>query len=252
MSFLTDVVTFFKGNTLASSVVKVVALSYIAKKMAQNSTPANNTGDTTANIDQGVRLQVPPAANNKVPVLYGAAHFGGIITDAVMTNTNKTMFYALTLSEKTGVKLSDSQPSAYTFKDVYWNNQRVIFKDDAITVDYTVDAAGNQDRSLDGQVKFYFYAGNSSTPSIPENYSTSTTYAAYDVMPNWTSSTHTMSDLLFSIVRVDYNREKNVTGLGDVSFHVENSMKLPGDCLYDYMTNTRYGAGIDPTEIKVS
>lgn len=252
MSFLSDVAGFFKGNTFASSLVKVVALSYIAKKMVDNSTPANNTGDTVANIDNGVRLQIPPAANNKIPVLYGAGYFGGIITDAVMTNTNKTMFYCLTLSEKTGTKISDSTTSTYTFKDIYWNNQRVIFKNDAITVDYTVDAAGNQDRSLDGQVKFYCYAGNSSSPVVPENYSTSTTYNAYSVMPGWTTSTHTMNDLLFSIVRVDYNREKNVTGLGDVLFHIDNSMKLPGDCLYDYMTNTRYGAGIDPTEIKVS
>jgi hypothetical protein len=32
-------------------------------------------------------------------------------------------------------------------------------------------------------------------------------------------------------------------------FKIQNSMTLPGDCIYDYMTNTRYGAGIDPAEI---
>jgi hypothetical protein len=58
-----------------------------------------------------------------------------------------------------------------------------------------------------------------------------------------------MSNLVFVIVRVDYNKDKNITGLGDLTFEIKNSMKLPGDCLYDYMTNTRYGAGIDAVGI---
>jgi hypothetical protein len=36
-----------------------------------------------------------------------------------------------------------------------------------------------------------------------------------------------------------------------MTFVIENSMKLAGDCLYDLMTNTRYGAGINPEEIYV-
>ena len=251
MSFLTDVVGFFTGNTIASSIVKIIGISYIAKKLASNSISSNNT-DQTANIDQGVRLQVDPAANNKIPVLYGAGFFSGIITDAVMTNTNKTMYYCLTLSEKTGTILSTNTASSYTFKDVYWNDQRVVFKTDGIQVDYTVDRAGTVDRSIGDQVSIYCYAGNSNSPKIPENYTNNTLTNAANVMPGWTTSTHQMNDLIFAVVKVDYNREKNVTGLGNLLFHVENSMKLPGDVLYDYMTNTRYGAGIVSGEIYVS
>lgn len=251
MSFLSDVVGFFSGNSIASSVVKIVGISYIAKKLANNAISANNI-DNPANIDQGVRLQIPPAANNKIPVLYGSAYFGGVITDAVMTNTNKTMYYCLTLSEKTGTILSQNTASSYTFKDVYWNDQRIVFKNDGITVDYTVDRAGTVDRSLGDQVSIYCYAGNSSTPKVPENYTNNSIPNAYSVMPGWTTSTHQMNDLIFAIVKVDYNREKNVTGIGNVLFHIDNTMKLPGDVLYDYMTNTRYGAGIVSGEILVS
>jgi hypothetical protein len=67
-------------------------------------------------------------------------------------------------------------------------------------------------------------------------------------MPNWTAN-HDMTNLVFAIVKITYNKEKNVTGLGDMKFVLENSMSEPGDCLYDYMTNTRYGAGIASTEI---
>jgi hypothetical protein len=251
MSFLSDVVGFFSGNSIASSVVKIIGISFIAKKMASNAISSNNI-DQQANIDQGVRLQIAPATSNKVPVLYGAGYFGGIITDAEMTNNNKTMFYCLTLSEKTGVKLSDNQQSQFIFKDVYWNDQRVVFKQDGITVDYTVDRAGTVDRSLGDQVSIYCYAGDSATPQVPENYTNNTLTNAALVMPSWTTSTHQMNDLLFSIVRVDYNREKNVTGLGNLLFHIDNSMKMPGDVLFDYMTNTRYGAGITAAEIKTT
>ena len=71
---------------------------------------------------------------------------------------------------------------------------------------------------------------------------------AWSIMPGWTSA-HTMNDLVFAIVKVEYNKEKNVTKLGKLDFKIRNSMTEPGDCLYDYMTNTRYGAGIDPQEI---
>ena len=248
MSFLAGLQAF--GKSILGPVVQIATMAFIAKQMANNTTPENQI-ESQPNIDQGVRLQIEPDASNKIPVLYGTAYFGGIITDAVMTNTNKTMFYCLTLSEKTGTKLSDGQASDYVFKDVYWNDQRIVFKSDGITVDYTLDRQGNQDISLRDQVKVYCYKGNSSSGVVPENY-TGTVPNAFDIMPNWASATHAMNDLLFAVVRVDYNRDKNVTGLGDMLFHIQNNMYLPGDCLYDYMTNTRYGAGISASEIYTS
>lgn len=255
MSFLSGILEIGKtiigavsGSTIASSIVKIAALSYIAKKVNANANKDNQT-QNDSNIDKGVRLQIPPASENKIPVLYGQAYFGGIITDAVMTNSNKTMYYCLTLSEKTGTLLSTGTSSTYTFKNIYWNDQRVIFKNNGITVDYTVDRGGTVDKSLDGQVSIYCYAGNSDTQIVPTGYTNTNTVSAYTIMPNWTSSTHQMSDLIFSIIKVDYNREKNVTGLGNVLYQIDNSCKLPGDVLYDYMTNTRYGAGIAPAEV---
>jgi 1-deoxy-D-xylulose 5-phosphate reductoisomerase len=59
-----------------------------------------------------------------------------------------------------------------------------------------------------------------------------------------------MNNLVFAIVEVTYNKTKNVTSLPNMSFAIQNSMTMPGDCLWDYMTNTRYGAGIPASEIK--
>lgn len=242
-----SVVGFFSGNSIWSSLAKTAVMGYALNRLSSNANKSNDIANT-ANIDQGVRLQIPPASDSKIPVLYGAAFFGGNITDAAMTNNNKTMWYAVTLTEKTGTKLSDGGASTYTFRNIYWNDQRVVFNSDGITINYTVDRSGNIDRSLSGLVKIYCYRGSSTQGVVPNGYTNPSVPAAYSVFPNWTSS-HNMSDLIFALVRVDYNREKNVTGIGNLLFHVENSMNLPGDVLYDYMKNTMYGASIPTADI---
>ena len=240
---------FLRGNSTASTLVKVAALAFLVNKLNRNKNRDNDKD--TKNIDQGVRIQVPPASDNKVPVLYGTAFFGGAITDAQMTNSNKTMTFCVTLSETTG-PLRDSSASTYNFKDVYWNDQRIVFKSDGFTADYTVDRNGNFDRSIEGLVKVYCYAGGTSNPVVPDNYTNSSYPNAYDVMPNWTSSTHLMTNLVFAVVEVNYSREKGITSLVDMKFEIANSMKLPGDVLNDYMQSTIYGAGIDPSNIDSS
>ena len=255
MSWLSGIVDFGKslltGNSIGSTLLKTIVTGYALKKLSSNVLKANEP-DANPNIDGGVRLQVPPASDEKIPVLYGEAYFGGIITEAQMTADNKTMYYVLTLCEKTGTKLSDSTASTFTFKNIYWNNQRIVFRTTGSTagqlLDYTVDSSGTIDRTLSGLVTVYCYRGNSTTPTLPTGYSNPTLPNAYAVVPNWTSN-HTMNDLIFAVVKIDYNRDKNLTQLGNILFQIENDMKKPGDVLYDYMTNTRYGAGIPAENI---
>lgn len=253
MSFLSGIVNFgrkaigfLSGDSIASSLVKTALLGYAVNRMSKSAIKDNNSG--TQNIDQGVRLQISPSAESKIPVLYGDAYFGGNITDAAMTNSNKTMWYCLVLSEVTGAKYSDSSATSYTFHDVYWNQQRIVFQADGITADYAVDRSGTIDRSISGLVKVYLYANGSSNGQLPDGY-TGTVPNADTLFPNWTSLTHPMDDLVFALIRVDYNREKNVTGIADMLFQVESDMNKPGDVFYDYMTSSVYGAGISASNI---
>ena len=234
---------FLGSNSLGATLAKTVLAGFALNKLTKAINKENKAA-TTENIDKGVRLQIPPASSNKVPILYGKAHFGGVITDAELSSDNQSMFYCMTLAEKTGTIRSTSTGSSYTFKDVYWNDERIVFKSDGITVDYTVDRTGAFDRSPSGLIQVYCYAGNSTSGTIPENYS-GTTPAAYSVMPSWTSN-HSMTDLIFAVVKITYNRDKGITGLGNFTFEVENSMKDPGDVIYDLFTNDLYGAGIPP------
>lgn len=218
-----------------------------AKKKSESRTSGTPL-PTLPYTDPGVREQVTANQKNRVPLVYGSAQLGGIITDAEMSNSNQTMHYCLTICEMTGTKLSDSQASTFTFEDVYWNDQRIIFDSDGQTAAYSVDRDGNRDYSIDGLVKVYCYNGASTAMVVPDNYTNGTTTNAYDVMPSWTSA-HAMNDLVFAIVEVNYNKEKGVTGLPQIRFHVTNSMTLAGDCMLDYMTSTRYGAAIPQAEI---
>ena len=244
---------FFSSTSVGANLAKTALLGYTLNRVNNtvNKSNANQLPSPNAPVDPGVRLQVPPASDYKVPVVYGAATFGGAITDAWLTTDRQNMYYVITLCEKTGTRLSTSTASAFVFNDVFLNDNRVIFQNDGITVDYMIDREGNQDISVRNLVEIYCYAGSSSTPVVPEYYTNAGLDPAYDIMPNWDSS-YTMNDLVFAIVKITYTKDKGVSGVPNMKFSITNSMSLPGDCLYDYMTNTRYGAGIDPTDINVS
>jgi hypothetical protein len=259
MSFFSSIVDFGKsvwnsvsGSGLGRSIVSTLLTGYALNQVTKSINPGN--ANTSANISQieqkesGNQLQLAPANDNKIPVVYGKATIGGAITDAKMSTDNQKMTFVVTLCEVTGTILSSSLASEFTFNDVYVNGNRVIFKNDGITASYTISPDGVIDRSVDGLIKVYCYKDGSSTPAIIDNYSAGASSPAYSIMPGWTSS-HTMNKLVFAIVEITYNRAKNVTSLPSMTFALENTLSQPGDCLYDYMTSTRYGAGIDPAEI---
>lgn len=218
---------------------------------------------TQTGFDPGSRQTLSPATNHKIPVIYGSAYLGGAVTDGQLVNDNKTMWMCLTISETTGPLFSTGSAAAYTFDECYRNADQVFFETDGITIAKTVDADGNEDTSMAGLVKIYMYAGSGASTdqiapaaaSVVGNVSPSLSAVnAWSVFPGWTAPAgatpnDSMSDLVFALVRVDYNRDKNVTSTGDYQFKLTNSMTSQGDVIFDYATNTRYGAGIRLAEI---
>lgn len=233
------------GSSTSAGLARTAALSYMLREVQSsinkdNDARNSNTGSTSA------RAQLEPSAENIIPVIYGNAYVGPKVVDAVM-ESNTVMWYALALSELTGPVMSTGQPSALTVDEVYWNNSRVVFKADGFTVSHLLDEEGNSTNAINGLVKFYAYRA-SGTPIRIGGYGNGTLATAWSRMPGWTSA-HSMSGTLFVLARVEYHAQNGVTGLGDLRFRVNNTMKMPGDVLFDYMTNTRYGAGIPALEI---
>ena len=249
-SIFGDVVDFFSSNKLASGLASAAitgfALNAVSGATKQPNSPGNTTGTTAT--DYGQLLQIPAAQDTKIPVLYGRATVAGIITEAVQSNNGATMTYVITLSEKTGTGILGN-PSTYIFENIYWDNKRIIFVSDGITASYVADSSGNIDRNIDGLVKVWCYAGGSELNynQAPAGY-TVTPSTAYANVPNW-DATHSMNDLIFLVVQVTYSRDKGVTGLPNITVTLDNSLTQPGDVLYDYLTNTRYGAGIPVGDI---
>ena len=238
----TAIVTYVTGAAVVAGTWAAFAVSVIATGLAAVTARllgVGSRGSNTGGQDQGVRIQLPPATENKIPVIYGHAWQQGIITDARISNENKTMTYVITLSEKT-------QTGSWTAGDIYWNDQRLVFKADGFTVDYAVTSDNETNNNLNGLVRAWVYAGGSS--STYQIKGPTTPVAAYSIIPNTTSS-YAMSDLVFAVMQLDYNNEKGVTGLPTMTFELTNSLKNPGLVWYDYMTSDRYGGGFDVNEV---
>ena len=252
-------------NSIIPSILQTIGGGIMLRKLYQadqkqtnSSTPANSDPDAkqispinTNEPDQGVRLQATADPANRIPVVYGEAYTQGKLIDVEMGSDNRTMYYVMVFSEKTGNKI-DGTASAFSFLDVYVNNMRCVFKADGVTVDYIQDRNDFQDNSVSGLMEFYCYAGNSTSHVAVDGFPLgSGTTNAYTVMPSWTS-TDAMNDLIFLVAKLTYAPGKNQTRLPSITAHLQNSMNQPGDVLYDYMTNSRYGAGILASEIYVT
>lgn len=262
MAFISAIATAVAGFIGVTSTVGVLlvrtAVTFLVS-YALNRTISRGqerTGPAKA-IDPGSRQTLAAATNNKIPVLYGTAFVSGSITDGQLVNNNKNMWMCLTISETTGPLFASGSAPTYTFLQAFRNTDRIYFQSDGITVAKTVDSDGNEDTSMAGLIRIRMYAGSGAAARqiAPANESivgggapSLSPVDAWSVFPSWDPSRN-MSDLVFALVEVEYNRDQNVTSVGDYQFKLQNSCYLSGDVMFDYITNTRYGAGIRLVEI---
>jgi len=233
------------GGTIARSVIGNFDNDFVNRFLNPS-----NKGKPTQQPNPGQKITLNPDMQNYIPVIYGEAYTGGMITDATLTADNLTMWYCITISEKTG-NLIDGTASVMTFKEAYFDGMRLTFKSDGVTVDTAMDEEGNTCDNYSGLIQIYPFNGDSESPTGFSTESASNSFYAYNLFPNWTS-TDMMSDLNFALVRITFNADQKITDLKNLQFRMSNSMKNVGDVLYDYTINTRYGAGIPVADVEVS
>lgn len=242
--FLSAAAAVIGSSGIGGSLVRLI-VAYGVSRLINKSTGKQNSQQ----IDQGIRLQLQPNTTNPVPLLYGGAFYSGNITDAQLTNNNKTMWVCLTISEHTASnRLSDNTAVNTFINGVYLDNQLVTFKADGITVDFVTNSDGTVDTSARDLIKIYLYKNGSAAPTLPIGSAATLPPAANTLFPGW-DSTWTMTNLTFALVKIDYNRDKGITGIPTLKFNVSNTLFKPGDALYDYMTNTVSGAALKPSQI---
>ena len=236
------------GLAFVTSVV-AVGLAVITSRLINGAGPSGSGGGGTVQ-DPGVRIQFPPGTANKIPVVYGHAYQKGVVTDARISNSNKTMTYVLILSEKT-------QTGTFSLGDVYWNDQKLVFKTDggsqhivASSIDQNGTGASNT--NYDGLIRVRLYSGdtNSFSQIFPaqatgNTENAKTTLAESDI-------NYMLNGLVFAVVQIDYDSAKGVTGLAQMTFELTNSLSNPGSVWYDYITSERYGVGVPTTQIDLN
>lgn len=260
MSFITDIITYGLGqlgidyNPNAGTINQQNSIAqYTNQRVGANLKKSNTTErDNTTEIEIELDLEADTGAT--IPVVYGDAFLTGHLVDAVLTNNNCTMWYAIALCEATGNTI-DGTPSEIEFHDIYRNGNKLTFFDSTGGVDAIAEWEGEPPNltanySVQNRLKIYCYSNGSESPAGIVGQTTAQHGNAYDIFPGWTS-TDQMSGLAFVLVRLDYSAVDDLTELGKLTFNVRNTMTDPGDVLYDYMTNTRYGAGIPTEEIDV-
>jgi hypothetical protein len=214
----------------------------ISRILAKRSARGGNAGG-----DGGARIQLPPATDNKIPVVYGSAFMSGPITDAKITYDQKTMYYVIALAE-----VCDTTPgSAYTFGNIYYDGKLVGFDgiEPSKVMTLTTNTTPAQvDTKIQGYLYIYLFP-NGSADGVTPLPGSNTALTGPDILsdiniPNpWTNS-NLMTNCAYAIVKIIYNVDASTTGLGAVTFQLQNNLDKPGSVIKDYLLNTRYGCAI--------
>jgi hypothetical protein len=219
--------------------INMVASSIIAKSFG----PDSNQNFSGSQQNPGSRSQISPNGANKVPVIYGSAYTGGIVTDLSITSDNQQLYYVLTLAECTNTETGGT-PDTYTFGDVYFGGKKCIFDPtDRYKVTGLLDeSTGLTETTVNGKLEIYLYSNGSNAPAN-SLVSAISLMSDINLVYQW-DSTKLMTNAAFAIVKITYSQSANLTSIQQTKFQITNSRYKPGDCFLDYLTSERYGAAI--------
>jgi len=194
----------------------------------------------------GARIQLPPATENKLPVIYGSAYVGGSVTDAKISSDNKTMWYCVAMAEVTDT-------GSYTFDEsnIYYNGLKVQFGANGVVTGLINNTTPPTiDTKMSGQINIYLYpdGANVAGQNTSQIAQTIMQDAQIPAGQRWTAF-DLMTKCAFAIIKVQYNAEKGTTSLGGLTARLTNSLSAPGACIKDYMENARYGCAIPTDQI---
>jgi hypothetical protein len=240
----TAVASFTFAMTAAAFAINMVASAIISKAFAPK--PYGNN-DQTAN--PGSPTQLAPAGSNKVPVIYGTAYTGGIVTDLSITGNNQRLYYVMTLAEVTNTAPGQTA-DAITFGNVYWGGKRCVFGTGADTykvVGLYDESTGVTDTTVDSKLNIYLYNNGSNAPTNSTS-SAITVMSSFDLAYQW-DATKLMTNTAFAIIEITYSISANLTGIQQTRFQITNSRFKPGECLSDYLLSPRYGAAFEAASI---
>jgi hypothetical protein len=246
----------FIGKALLGAAISIGASKLLAKR-AEGNAPAGGDG--------GGRVQLPPATDNKLPIVYGQAWLGGPIVDAKISKDQKFMWYCIALCEK-----PDGQTVSFdTVNGVYYSGKKVTFGTNGAVASLTTNSDPVQvDNRMANKIYIWLFQNGAANAGVNTGGQTaiqimsdSSTGGGIPANERWNGPIYTtggdsvkLDNMAFAIVRVEYNPDAGTTGLDTTQIKVTNNMGAsngarPGTVIYDYMTNTRYGCAIPSSQI---
>jgi len=238
----------FAATAIAMSINMVVAI--IVTKAFSNQ-PSFDSGSSSSgsspNPNPGNRQQIPPASDNKLPVVYGTAFVGGTVTDLSISADNQQLYYVLSICEVTNTN-SGQTADTITFGDIYFGGKKVVFQGNGYTVASLLDeSTGISDTTVNGKIEFYLYRNGSNSP-VNSSQSAISVMQTAGLTYTWDAN-KLMTNCAFAILHLSYSQTANIKGLEGTKFQITNSRTDTGECFKDYLTNTRYGCAISSSQI---
>jgi len=234
-------VAWLAGPTIAAFAVKAVLVFGISKLLT------NRAMSGMGQNDAGARVQLPPATDNILPLVYGTAYVSPVITDAKISIDQKTMWYVCSLSEV-------SASGSYTFGDMYWNGNKINgIGSTSSNVTSMTNNAGQIDSKMSGKIQIYKFPNGSSSGTNTGGQTAIQILSDAQIPANlrWDSALYTsngqsaaMTNTCFFIAKVEYNADADTVGLGTIDVELTNSIVKPGDVFLDYLQNTVYGCAV--------
>jgi hypothetical protein len=249
-------------SAIAKAVVKLAATAIVSKvasrsisKLLAKRTGANGPGGG----EGGGRIQLPPATDNKLPVVFGSAWVNGTIIDAKISVDNKYMWYVLGFSDIT----TNSVMSYDTVNGVYYDGKKVTFGTNGAVASLTTNTTPAQvDTKIAGFLNIWLFTNgsfsgiNTGGLSAIDIMSDSVTGGGIPANLRWNSALYTsggqsasMNYVAFAIVRIAYNGDAGTTNLGTLQVKLTNNLGAsygarPGDAILEYMNDPWSGCNI--------
>jgi hypothetical protein len=153
-------------------------------------------------------------------------------------------------------------PDTITFDQLYYDGKLAALSGSSVT-SLTTNTAGTPevDTKISGNLDIYLFPNGSSSGTNTGGLS------AIDIMSDasipvdqrWNQGIYTasgqsatMTNTAFVIVKVKYNQDAGTTALGAVTAKITNARTKPGDCIKDYLLNSRYGCGVPLSSINTA
>jgi hypothetical protein len=226
------------GRALVTTAISIGISRLVAKR-------ANTAAD--AGGDGGARIQLPPATNNKLPVIYGSAFIGGSITDAMLSTDQKTMWYVVALAEVSDDQGGGGGSYTYDTSKIYYDGKLVQFGTNGAVTGLTTNTTPAQtDTRCNGFLYIYLFNNGSNSGVNTGGLTASQILSTTNGVPAshaWGVS-QTMNNCAFAIVKVIYSTDAGTTNAGQLMVNITNSINKPGSAILDYMLNNRYGCAL--------